>query len=218
MTQSLQQQFGNIDIYLFDQLLKGRIDTSKRILDAGCGGGRNLIYLLQQGYDIHAVDQNPSAVGQAIQLAARYAPELPESNFQQSTIEDLNYPDQTFDVVISNAVLHFSRDRQQFESMLFSMWRVLKEGGFLFARLSSMIGIEAGVTALGNGHYRNPDGSEGYLVDQQMLLDYTVQLNGRLLDDIKTTNVQGFRCMTTWCVSKTGPTPISGSLNVGHRQ
>jgi tellurite methyltransferase len=202
MTQSLQQQFGNMDIYLFDQLLKGRIDTTKRILDAGCGGGRNLVYLLQQGYDVHAVDQNPNAVSQAIQLAARLAPELPEGNFQQSTIEGLSYPDQTFDVVISNAVLHFSRNKQQFEDMLFSMWRVLKEGGFLFVRLSSMIGIEAGVTELGNGHYRNPDGSEGYLVDQQMLLDYTAQLSGRLLDDIKTTNVQGFRCMTTWCIGK----------------
>lgn len=202
MTDTLQAQFGNIDIYLFDQLLKGRIDATKRILDAGCGGGRNLIYFLQQGFEIHAVDQNPHAVDHAGKLAAQLAPDLPQSNFQQSLVENLPYPDQTFDVVISNAVLHFCRDEQQFEDMLFSMWRVLKEGGFLFVRLSSMIGIEEGIVDLGNGHYRNPDGSEGYLVNQEMLLDYTAQLKGQLIEDIKTTNVQGFRCMTTWCIGK----------------
>jgi tellurite methyltransferase len=202
MTDTLQDQFGNIDIYLFDQLLKGRIDVTKRILDAGCGGGRNLIYFLKQGYDVHAVDQNPNAVGQAKQLAAQLAPDLPSSNFQRSQIEELPYPDQTFDVVISNAVLHFCRDKQQFEEMLFAMWRVLKDGGFLFVRVSSMVGIETGITALGNGHYRNPDGSKGYLVGHKMLLDYTAQLKGQLIEDIKTTNVQGFRCMTTWCVGK----------------
>ena len=202
MPDNLLEQFGNIDIYLFDQLLKGRIDHTKRILDAGCGGGRNLIYLLKQGYDVHAVDQNLHAVDHVKHLAAELAPDIPQRNFQQSLIEHLPYPDQTFDVVISNAVLHFCRDKQQFEDMLFSMWRVLKEGGLLFVRLASMIGIEKGVTALGDGHYKNPDGSEGYLVDQRMLLDYTTHLKGRLVEDIKTTNVQGLRCMTTWCLGK----------------
>jgi len=39
MQHNLQQLYGNIDIYLFDQLLKGRFDTCHKILDAGCGGG-----------------------------------------------------------------------------------------------------------------------------------------------------------------------------------
>ena len=47
-TADLQEQFGNIDIYLFDQLLRGRIGPGMRVLDAGCGGGRNLVYLLRE--------------------------------------------------------------------------------------------------------------------------------------------------------------------------
>ena len=43
---ALQEQFGPIDIYLFDQLLRGRIVPGMRIFDAGCGSGRNLVYLL----------------------------------------------------------------------------------------------------------------------------------------------------------------------------
>jgi 2-polyprenyl-3-methyl-5-hydroxy-6-metoxy-1,4-benzoquinol methylase len=37
----LQEQFGQLDIYWFDQLLRGRIVPGMRILDAGCGFGRN---------------------------------------------------------------------------------------------------------------------------------------------------------------------------------
>jgi len=54
----LRKQFGEIDIYLFDQLLRGRVAPGMRILDAGCGAGRNLIYFLRQGYDVFAVDRD----------------------------------------------------------------------------------------------------------------------------------------------------------------
>ena len=52
----LQEQFGQIDIYLFDQLLKGRISPGMRILDAGCGSGRNIFYFLREGYEVYAAD------------------------------------------------------------------------------------------------------------------------------------------------------------------
>ena len=52
----LERQFGQIDIYLFDQLLRGRIRPGMRVLDAACGGGRNLVYLLQSGFEVFATD------------------------------------------------------------------------------------------------------------------------------------------------------------------
>ncbi|MDX1578091.1 MAG: class I SAM-dependent methyltransferase, partial [Gemmatimonadota bacterium] len=45
----LRETFGDLDIYLFDQLLRGRITPDMRVLDAGCGNGRNLIYLRRVG-------------------------------------------------------------------------------------------------------------------------------------------------------------------------
>jgi hypothetical protein len=105
-------------------------------------------------------------------------------------------------LVISSAVLHFAADEKHFEAMLTSMWRVLKPGGYLFARLASDIGIEKHVRPLGNGRYFLPDGSERFLVNEQMLLNYTAKLNGNLFEPIKTTNVQNLRCMTTWCLQK----------------
>ncbi|HLL48518.1 MAG TPA: methyltransferase domain-containing protein [Longimicrobiaceae bacterium] len=58
----LRAWLGDIDVYLFDQLLKGRLATGMRVLDAGCGRGRNLAYLLRAGFQVCAVDQAPDAV------------------------------------------------------------------------------------------------------------------------------------------------------------
>jgi|SRR6478735_2775834 len=202
MANTLQQQFGNIDIYLFDQLLKGRFDACKKVLDAGCGGGRNLVYFLQNGFDVYGIDPNPNAVEQIRQLAKELAPKLPQQNFKVAPAEDLPFDDATFDLVISSAVLHFATDSNHFDAMLRSIWRVLKPGGYLFARLASDIGIEDKVISLGNSRYALPDGSERFLVNEQILLEYTTDLGGELFEPIKTTNVQGVRCMTTWCIQK----------------
>ena len=202
MQQNLQQQLGNIDIYLFDQLLKGTYDNCHKILDVGCGGGRNLIYFLQNGFDVHAVDPNPEAVETIRNLAKTLAPLIPPGNFKVAAAEKLPFDDKYFDLVISSAVLHFAKSELDFENMLHSMWRVLKPGGYLFARLASDIGLEGPVLPTGHGRYLLPDGSERFLVNEQMLLHYTRVLNAHLHEPIKTTNVQNMRCMTTWCLQK----------------
>lgn len=202
MKDNLQQEFGNIDIYLFDQLLKGTYADVKTVLDAGCGGGRNLVYFLQNGYEVYGIDHNQEAVEAVKELSQMLAPANPASNFMVATSENLPFEDNYFDLVISSAVLHFAQSQTHFDAMLQSMWRVLKPGGYLFARLASDIGIETLIKSLGNGRYLLPDGSERFLVNQEMLLNYTKMLNARLYEPIKTTNVQNMRCMTTWCVQK----------------
>jgi tellurite methyltransferase len=201
MQNKLQQTFGNIDIYLFDQLLKGRYDNCKKVLDVGCGNGRNLIYFFRNGYEVFGVDPQPHAVETVKELSAALAPDNLLENFMVCSAEDLPFTDATFDLVISSAVLHFAKDVQHFDSMVHSMFRVLKPGGYFFARLASDIGIEHLVKPLGNNRYLLPDGSERFLVNEQVLLQYTNKL-GVLYDPIKTTNVQNMRCMTTWCVQK----------------
>lgn len=198
----LAARFGQIDIYLFDQLLRGRIAPPMRILDAGCGGGRNLVYLLQAGCDVLAIDRDPAAVAAVRDLAARLAPALPAGNFRVGAVEDLDLPAASVDVVLSSAVLHFAADEARFEAMVAAMWRVLRPGGLLFARLASTIGIETRVRELAGRRFALPDGSERYLVDEAMLLDLTRRLGGILLDPLKTTVVQDQRSMTTWVVRK----------------
>jgi len=200
-SRALRERFGEIDIYLFDQLLRGRFDARRRVLDAGCGSGRNLPYFLTAGFDIYAIDEDPAAVRAVRQLAARLAPALPPDNIRQGVLHVLPWPDARMDAVLCSAVLHFARDRTQFERMLDEMWRVLAPGGLLFTRLASSIGIEP-LIASTTGRVRLPDGSDRFVVDEPLLLDNTARLGGRLLDAIKTTNVQQQRCMTTWVVVK----------------
>ena len=197
----LRASLGEIDIYLFDQILRGRFDTRRRLLDAGCGDGRNLVYFLRRGFACHGIDREPSSIARVRKLAASLAPDLPPSNFDVGDLEDLPFEDGAFDAVICSAVLHFAEDDEQFGRMVEEMWRVLDAGGFFFARLASNIGLEREVGAAGR-RVRLPDGTERFIVDEGMLLRWTERLGGRLADPIKTSNVQQQRCMTTWCVTK----------------
>ena len=197
----LRAQFGDVDIYLFDQLLRGRFDGRRRVLDAGCGAGRNLRYFLAAGFDVYAIDEDPAAVSAARKLAASAAPKLPPDNIRQGTLHALPWADARMDAVICSAVLHFARDRSHFDRMLDEMWRVLARGGLFFARLASSIGLESRLTET-TGRVKLPDGSDRFVVDEQLLLDAGYERNASLLDPIKTTNVQNQRCMTTWVLQK----------------
>ncbi len=200
----LVEQFGNIDIYLFDQLLRGNIAPGMRVLDAGCGGGRNLVYLLREGYEVFGVDASAEAVEHVRLVASRLTPRLEAGNFRVEAVEAMSFPDGFADVVISNAVLHFAKDDAQFEAMVRAMWRVLKPGGLLFCRLASTIGMdtERPFQPIAGRKFLMPGGMEWYLVDAALLTRLTEELGGELVDPLKTTVVQGVRCMTTWVMRK----------------
>lgn len=229
---NLQEWFGGIDIYLFDQLLKGRIVPGMRVLDAGCGAGRNLVYFLRSGYEVFGVDESEPQIAQLRKMAAALAPHLPAENFWVGSVERLATDAETrgggdagkqkaggrrqtagsgsrterlpaeFDVVLSSAVLHFARDEDHWRAMVNEMWRVLKPGGMLFARLASTIGVEDQIKLIDGRRYHLPDGSDRFLVDAEMLKRVTVALGGEFLEPIKTTVVDNMRAMTTWVIRK----------------
>ncbi len=199
---NLQEWFGGVDIYLFDQLLKGRIVPGMRVLDAGCGTGRNLVYLLKSGFEVFGIDESSGAVAQTRRLVAKLAPQLSLDNFRVEPVERISFADAAFDVVLSSAVLHFARNEEHWRAMVGEMWRVLKPGGIFFARLASSIGIEDKIALIEERRYHLPDGSERFLVDEAMLLNVSTTLGGDFIEPIKTTVVQNMRAMTTWCLRK----------------
>jgi len=197
---TLQEQFGQIDIYVFDQILRGNIGTGMRVLDAGCGYGRNLVYLLRAGAEIFALDANGEGVAHVRELARELQPRLPDGNFRVGAIEAMPFADGLADVVICNSVLHFARDEAHFLAMVTELWRCLRPGGMLFCRLGSRIGME--FERVGGGLYRVGDGQDWFLVDERELLEMTRMMDAVLVDPLKTTVVQDYRCMTTWVLRK----------------
>jgi SAM-dependent methyltransferase len=200
MTLSVQEQFGQIDIYVFDQILRGNIAPGMRVLDAGCGYGRNLVHLLREGCEVFALDADTEGVEHVRQLSASLQTGLPAENFQVGSIERMPFPDGFVDAVLCNSVLHFARDDRHFRAMLAELWRVIKPGGMLFCRLGSRIGMD--FERVRGSVFRIGDGSKWFLVDQQMLLSLTEEMNAVLVDPLKTTVVQDYRCMTTWVLRK----------------
>ena len=200
MALNIQEQFGHIDIYVFDQILRGNIAPGMRVLDAGCGYGRNLVHLLREGCEIFALDLDRDGVEHVRRLSASLGTGLPVENFLIASIEDIPFPDAFVDVVICNSVLHFARDEEHFRTMLAELWRVLRPGGMLFCRLGSRIGME--FERVQGGRFLVGDGSEWFLADEEMLMELTEEMDSVLVDPLKTTVVQDYRCMTTWVQRK----------------
>ena len=200
---NLREELGAIDIYLLDQILRGLVPQSARVLDAGVGRGRNLHYFLRNGYTVCAVDSDPEAVAGVAEQAAAAGHATGPDHFRTEAIEDLSFDDQSFDLVICNAVLHFARDLAHFDAMVDQLHRVLKPGGTCFCRLTSNIGVESLMQPLAADKtipawFLQPDGAQRFLVDLEFLLATNARLGVELVDPIKTVNVQNLRCMTNW--------------------
>jgi SAM-dependent methyltransferase len=164
------------------------------------------VYLLREGYEVFGADVSVEAIEHVRSVAARLAPQLDARNFRVEPLEAMSFPDEFANVVIANAVLHFARDDEHFEAMLQGAWKALRPGGLLFCRLASTIGVNAaGVPhQIAGRRFLMPGGMEWYLVDEALLMQLTKDLGGELVDPLKTTVVQGARCMTTWVVRKRG--------------
>lgn len=195
---SISELLGRSDIYLIDQIMKERYAQGDKILDAGCGGGRNMHWFLQNNIEIYGIDASDAAI---INLRNKY-PLLPAENLQVSLVEKLPFSDHFFNHVISSAVLHFATSSLHFKGMIGEMVRVLKPGGTLFIRMTSDIGIEDKVKLLSNGNYQIPDGSMRFLLTKPLLAEIMEQFNLLFLEPLKTVNVNDVRCMSTLMLQK----------------
>jgi len=157
---------------------------------------------MSEGFELWGVDESAEAIEQVRALAARRAPRLSKDCFIVGSVENMPYADASMDVVISSAVLHFARDERQWTAMVDEMWRALSSGGVFFARLATTIGQEGMLESLGGRRYVLLDGTQRFLVDEQMLMATTARLGAALLDPLKTSVVQNLRSMATWVLRK----------------
>ncbi|MEP7237153.1 MAG: class I SAM-dependent methyltransferase [Ferruginibacter sp.] len=195
---TIQSLLGQTDIYLVDQIMKGRYNTTDTILDAGCGMGRNLYWFLQNDFNIFGIDNNVEAISHLKQMY----PDMPSNRLQAYAIEETSFPPDHFDHIICSAVLHFANSTQHFNKMIAELFRILKPGGSLFIRMTSDIGIENKVQHIADAVYFIPDGSKRFLLTRSLLEDCMRQHKCSFLEPLKTVNVDDIRCMSTLVLQK----------------
>lgn len=195
---SLNVLLGQTDIYLLDQIMKGRYNENEKILDAGCGEGRNMYWFLQNDFAIYGTDINETAIAQLKSAN----PDLPAERLQIAAVEKSPFTDNYFDHIISSAVLHFANSTQHFKAMFTEMVRVLKINGSLFIRMTSDIGIENKVKPISDGVYIIPDDSKRFLLTKTLLAECMQENNLSFLEPFKTVNVDDLRCMSTLVLQK----------------
>jgi SAM-dependent methyltransferase len=121
------------DVPAIFRLLKGR--GARTVLDLGCGSGRHTVYLSQQGFLVHGLDNSP----QGIELTRQWlSNEGLQADLQlQNMTEPLPYEDVFFDAVISVQVIHHST-LATIRGIVREMARVLKKGGSVFVTVTRL--------------------------------------------------------------------------------
>lgn len=196
--QQISSLLGNTDIYLLDQIMKGRYTPPASVLDAGAGGGRNLHWFVQQGFQVYGTDQNP----EAIEALKQNFPGVPEGRFLVAQVESMPFPEAHFQHIICSAVLHFAKSHQHFEQLFGELIRVLKPGGSLFIRVATDVGMTQQMTPLGNGRFQLPDGTDRYLLTRTMLETRMQRHQLRYLEPFKTVLVDELRSMAVLVLGK----------------
>jgi len=186
--------FGKIDIYVIDQILKERYKIGQSILDAGCGGGRNLKWFYLNDFNIFGIDADAEFLEHAIQNYPDIA-----SNFTVGSLDEMPYGKNTFDHILCCAVLHFAKSETQFSAMFKELVRVLKPNGTLLIRMASNIGLDGTAPEI----IFKENGQKGtYYLTRERIASLMKEFKVYLIEPVKTTNVQDERAMTTLVFQK----------------
>jgi ubiquinone/menaquinone biosynthesis C-methylase UbiE len=106
---------------LLDKFLKMIKIKNPKLLDIGCGDGRDTAYLLEQGADVIGIDLSGSMLEEAKKNVLN-------GNFIKMDMRRLEFPDGQFDGVwASGCVYHVTKD--EFKKVLREIHRVLKRNG-----------------------------------------------------------------------------------------
>ena len=199
--QELNRELGNIDLYLLDAILKNYLPENGKVLDAGCGEGRNLVYLLRNGYECYGADMNEAALRMLRFQLNTISPGYPAERFAHADLTSLPYKNDEFDTVVCIAVLHFAENEQAFHKMFAELVRVLQPGGKLLIRMTDDTTMSEAVS-IGDGKFHLPDGSVRFLLTGSILNDVMTRHGLTYLENYKSVVVRDKRSMNYLLLTK----------------
>jgi len=113
------------------RLLHGKIQriSGLRILDVGCGEGKNAVFLAAQGATVDAIDVSEFA----IQNGRRKWLDVVGVRWQIGDVRTIELPDQRYDVVIAYGLLHCLENAAEVSSVVDKLKRTTRPFGYLVA-------------------------------------------------------------------------------------
>lgn len=198
----LNHLLGSTDLHLLDQILKGRYEADIRVLDAGCGEGRNLPYFVRNGFDLWGVDTNPVALRLLRLQGKSWSPAFDPEKFIESDLIELPFPPAAFDVILCVAVLHFAHDETHFFRMTDELLRVLKPSGSLFIRMNARLGENLLAPKAIGSEPSLPDGEARFLLTPDLISQLTERYSLTWLEPMCTEQVVGEYAQSTLVLQK----------------
>jgi len=97
-----------------------------RVLDIGCGDGKNAYFLASLGAQVRAVDISPLA----IEHAKCAWPSLQNLTWEVGDIRHLHFLIDFFDIIVATGILHCLKDKVEMKAVIHRMKSATKQGGF----------------------------------------------------------------------------------------
>ncbi|WKK76408.2 class I SAM-dependent methyltransferase [Marivirga salinae] len=198
----LNSELGNIDLYWLDFILKGYLPDDAKVLDAGCGEGRNLTYCLKNNLDIFGIDQNPEAINFLKLIAKKYKLGDLDARFQVMKLDKILFPDSTFDIIIGSAVLHFAKNVAHFNMMINELIRLLKPNGKIFIRTMTDRYFPENIVELEEGVFQFQNKQIRFVINADVFVENLRDRQLELIEPYKEVLVENRHTMGTFMFQK----------------
>ncbi len=185
-----------MDLFLMDLILKGNLDPKSKVLDVGCGEGRNGVFFIQNGFEYHGWDTDESK----LRLIEYISKNLKKSSTQFELIDlrESTLRDQ-FDLIICSRVLHFARSKDDFDEMWNKLVHLLRSGGILYLSMDSVVDVAIG-KELEDGLVEFPDQKIRFALTCELYED--IKKGFDEIEPLRTLVHHGSRAQSFMCLKK----------------
>lgn len=184
--------FSNVAIkdYIKDFFRNYAPDKHMKIADLGCGAGRYTVWLAKNGYDVYACDASEGMLNKTKEGLEKIGYHDIEWKIVKSRLEELVFDDETFDIVLTNGVIHNAFTCEEYKQCLKECVRVLKTGGVFYLSAFTSDTVDKKLKKVEEHVYLTPDGLRMVLFDKIEIIQMLSDLNFQMTEECALYDIQ----------------------------